>query len=36
MKRKIVLLLVFFSTISFISNAYAEPYINKIFRQMKF
>ena len=31
MKRKLVLLLVFFLTISFISNAYAEPYINKNF-----
>jgi hypothetical protein len=31
MKRKLVLLLVLFFTISFISNAYAEPYINKNF-----
>ena len=29
MKRKLVLLLVFFLTISFISDAYAEPYIDK-------
>ncbi len=31
MKRKLVLLLVFFLTISFMSNAYAEPYSNKNF-----
>ena len=31
MKRKLVLLLVFFLTISFISGAYAEPYIDKNF-----